>query len=623
MTTAAATRVCYNPEGVVAYRGIESPVSSMVSGFLADQQEVEMDSRSFSHLLAGAISSSSPAPPSSGRARSLPPSRIPIPRPAGYLTIPPGLSPTTLFDSSPVLLPTSQSEPSPTTGTFPLGVSTFFNTSSGFPKPIMAIDPSSKDKSTADQGFVFKPVPQNAMSRLAGRSIFGASQQQAHVLTEMHQAHVQQVAPSSSALGASAGLPLVHTTMPFSVPLDVPSFQAAHVQAHVQQQQQQIAPDSEQNSQASEQDHLLPPTSITAFPERASEDGYNWRKYGQKQVKGSEYTRSYYKCTQAHCPMKKKVERSHDGQVTEIVYKGEHNHAKPQPTRRLALNGAAGFVSNVKNEGGGVEQDVMDSSRASHLVSSLSFGATGAPEPLSPSTSDDEGQEGSKLSAEDGDDDEPDSKRRRKDKKVQEAVPTSSRTIREPRVVVQTTSDVDILDDGYRWRKYGQKVVKGNPHPRSYYKCTNVGCPVRKHVERASTDVKAVITTYEGKHNHDVPSARNSSNDTLIQTTTPAVPAATSLQDQGSQFNHNLGQLLDDGSCKVEISAVDVDLGVRSGMGANGDMPVSTSLGHSDFRDGRAVQGRDSFVHRATFAARPKQEQPESTSQTTLIPSCT
>ena len=40
------------------------------------------------------------------------------------------------------------------------------------------------------------------------------------------------------------------------------------------------------------------------------------------------------------------------------------------------------------------------------------------------------------------------------------------RTVREPRVVVQTTSEVDILDDGYRWRKYGQKVVKGNPHPR-------------------------------------------------------------------------------------------------------------------------------------------------------------
>lgn len=45
---------------------------------------------------------------------------------------------------------------------------------------------------------------------------------------------------------------------------------------------------------------------------------------------------------------------------------------------------------------------------------------------------------------------------------------------------------------------------------RSYYKCTFVGCPVRKHVERASHDLRAVITTYEGKHNHDVPAPRGS-----------------------------------------------------------------------------------------------------------------
>lgn len=41
-----------------------------------------------------------------------------------------------------------------------------------------------------------------------------------------------------------------------------------------------------------------------------------------------------------------------------------------------------------------------------------------------------------------------------------------TRAMREPRVVVQIESEVDILDDGYRWRKYGQKVVKGNPNPR-------------------------------------------------------------------------------------------------------------------------------------------------------------
>lgn len=59
---------------------------------------------------------------------------------------------------------------------------------------------------------------------------------------------------------------------------------------------------------------------------------------------------------------------------------------------------------------------------------------------------------------------------------------------------------------------------------RSYYKCTNAGCPVRKHVERASHDPKAVITTYEGKHNHDVPAARSSVHDTVAPTLYQTAP---------------------------------------------------------------------------------------------------
>ena len=33
-------------------------------------------------------------------------------------------------------------------------------------------------------------------------------------------------------------------------------------------------------------------------------------------------------------------------------------------------------------------------------------------------------------------------------------------------------------------------------------------------MERASTDPKAVVTSYEGKHNHDVPLGRNSGHNT-------------------------------------------------------------------------------------------------------------
>lgn len=47
---------------------------------------------------------------------------------------------------------------------------------------------------------------------------------------------------------------------------------------------------------------------------------------------------------------------------------------------------------------------------------------------------------------------------------------------------------------------------------------------MRKHVERASTDPKAVITTYEGKHNHDVPAARHSSHNTASSNSMPSKP---------------------------------------------------------------------------------------------------
>ncbi|XP_043725529.1 probable WRKY transcription factor 57 [Telopea speciosissima] len=74
--------------------------------------------------------------------------------------------------------------------------------------------------------------------------------------------------------------------------------------------------------------------------------------------------------------------------------------------------------------------------------------------------------------------------------------------IRQPRFAFMTKSEVDHLEDGYRWRKYGQKAVKNSPFPRGYYRCTNSKCTVKKRVERSSEDPSIVITTYEGQHCH-------------------------------------------------------------------------------------------------------------------------
>ncbi|XWS59832.1 hypothetical protein CRYUN_Cryun08bG0155700 [Craigia yunnanensis] len=59
-----------------------------------------------------------------------------------------------------------------------------------------------------------------------------------------------------------------------------------------------------------------------------------------------------------------------------------------------------------------------------------------------------------------------------------------------------------MADDGYKWRKYGQKSIKNSPNPRSYYKCTNPRCSAKKQVERSRDDPDTLIITYEGLHLH-------------------------------------------------------------------------------------------------------------------------
>ncbi|RVW56915.1 WRKY transcription factor WRKY24 [Vitis vinifera] len=146
--------------------------------------------------------------------------------------------------------------------------------------------------------------------------------------------------------------------------------------------------------------------------------------------------------------------------------------------------------------------EVPDQPFVAHGTGQMDSVAT--PENSSISMGDDDFEQSSQKSKSGGDDfdeDEPEAKRWKKESENEgisalgvEQSENLELLFKQPVTSISSTMAID----------------GGNMDRKSYYKCTNPGCPVRKHVERASHDLRAVITTYEGKHNHDVPAARGS-----------------------------------------------------------------------------------------------------------------
>ncbi|KAH1221749.1 putative WRKY transcription factor 32 [Glycine max] len=212
-------------------------------------------------------------------------------------------------------------------------------------------------------------------------------------------------------------------------------------------------------------------SSVSAVRASAS-DGYNWRKYGQKQVKNPMGSRSYYKCTHSNCCAKKIKFCDHSGHVIEIVYKSQHNHDPPHK------------IDTTK------ESKLLPSSEPKE-ESSVPKQSTKVLNNSDPSSSPKEPLQEAPCNG---------------DKNLENSSNVENvKHGKKPKFVVHATEDVGISGDGYRWRKYGQKLVKGNPHFRNYYRCTSSGCPVRKHIETAVDNSKALIITYKGVHDHDMP----------------------------------------------------------------------------------------------------------------------
>ncbi len=64
-----------------------------------------------------------------------------------------------------------------------------------------------------------------------------------------------------------------------------------------------------------------------------------------------------------------------------------------------------------------------------------------------------------------------------------------------------------LLNTALRPARYGEKMVKGSICPRSYYKCSHIGCPAKKIVERDPETGKVNEVEYKGEHTHPAPSA--------------------------------------------------------------------------------------------------------------------
>lgn len=66
-------------------------------------------------------------------------------------------------------------------------------------------------------------------------------------------------------------------------------------------------------------------------------------------------------------------------------------------------------------------------------------------------------------------------------------------------------------EDGYEWRKYGQKFIRNIGKFRSYFKCQRSNCSAKKRAEWSASDPGTLRVVYEGVHTHGSPASESAS----------------------------------------------------------------------------------------------------------------
>ncbi|XP_047309537.1 probable WRKY transcription factor 25 [Impatiens glandulifera] len=223
-------------------------------------------------------------------------------------------------------------------------------------------------------------------------------------------------------------------------------------------------------------------------------DEYNWKRCGTRILKGSSTRKEYYNCSNyPQCGSKKHIEKDENGNIIQIVFKGQHEHPKPN---KLTSSSFQGHVDHSYiGQEGPLDRTNPIISVVAHYQDQSSWD----------DVSDEEEPDDSRNMEEEDGGDINNEQREEQREEHREHGEEQGEEQREPKVVIEVLSDTCIVKDGYKWRKYGQKTVKGHTYPRHYYKCTSSNCCVKKQVERSSKDIGNVIVSYEGKHIHELP----------------------------------------------------------------------------------------------------------------------
>ncbi|KAD6795470.1 hypothetical protein E3N88_06366 [Mikania micrantha] len=301
--------------------------------------------------------------------------------------------------------------------------------------------------------------------------------------------------------------------------------------------------------------------------EEAPDDGYIWRKYGQKDIFGAKYPRAYYRCSFRYtyrCYARKTVHRStEDPCAFEVVYMGKHTCPA---VLRSSLHVNQNLPNDIKEDGEHVDRlQIVHTVELSNVTQKMSkqkivncnngtaFRMWEPPALLSGKSDNTDIDcmlkapnhelASTKKKSRSGDiakwihlvkENSNEARKHLQNESYNPKYPSASRH----QVKVNNGIEVEkALDDGYRWQKYGEKATLGSKYKRAYYKCSGTyGCSATKCVQKSSVDSSVFEVSYKAKHTCSTFSSSNFSSTATKSACTTLTPRVLSTATESASL---------------------------------------------------------------------------------------